>query len=259
LEVSYGSADSFDGLIWQSYLCAASDSSFPWTCQACHLSCNCDVNGLCQTCKDATLTPDPLLNACRCTGNSGSANGIYSASCDTCHSDCATCNLSGNSNSCLTCSASNYSPGSPFGGSCACKLTNIIPGSSCVACPNNCPYCVDSDPDSCLSQAEVDFSLTAASLYGLPMLTEQDSFVCYRTSAFNHDNARCAMEKMMGNLGTGAITVTKGQCYQLIQSQWPVVDSWFADIFSTFSLPNFASNTSRRLFNCGSCNSVPRR
>ena len=53
------------------------------------------------------------------------------------------------------------------------------------------------------------------------------------------------MEEMMGNLGTGAITVTKGQCYQLIQSQWPVVDSWFAAIFPTFSLPNFASNAQK--------------
>lgn len=91
----------------------------------------------------------------------------------------------------------------------------------------------------------MDFCLTAASLYSLPMLTEQDSFVCYRTSVSSHDESRCALEDIWGALSAGAVTVTKGQCYELLRAQWPAVSSWFADIFTPFSPPSEASDAQK--------------
>jgi hypothetical protein len=169
---------------------------------------------VCVSCKDATLTPDPLLNACHCSGNKGSSEGIYSETCAACDNSCATCNLAGDPNSCLTCKAANVSVQDLSGGTCIvnCGITNIIPGTTCDPCPNNSPYCVDSDPASCLSKAEVDFALTAASLYGLPKLSEQNGSICYRTGTASHGESRCALEAILGTLGTGAITLTTSQC-----------------------------------------------
>ena len=224
-----------------SYLCSNSDLQ----CQVCHKSCNCDGAGVCLSCKDPTLTPDPLINACHCSGNTGTSGDIYSVTCAPCHTNCATCNLAEDPNSCLTCKAANASVPEILGGTCPCPITNIIPGTTCDPCPNNCPYCVDSDPASCMSRDEVDFALTAASLYSLPTLSEQNGSVCYRTATASHDNSRCALEAMLGTLDPGAITLTTAQCYKLLNSEWAMLAYWFTNIFSTFAPPTTASDAEK--------------
>ena len=217
-------------------------------CTLCHASCNCDGAGVCTSCKDPTLTPDPLLNACHCSGNKGTSGGIYSVTCAVCDGSCSTCNLAGNPNSCLTCPAGHLPISNVSGGTCVvipCVITNIIPGTTCDPCPNNCPYCVDSDPASCMSKPEVDFALTAASLYGLPKLSEQNGSVCYRIETASNDKNRCALESVVGTLAAGTITLSTAQCYKLLHAQWAFMTYWFSDLFSTFAPPGTASDTEK--------------
>lgn len=243
MEITCIEADQFSAPTTISYLCSGTSAQ----CLRCHNSCNCDETGLCRTCKDATLTPDPLLNACHCSGNQGSSGGIYSVSCAACDVSCATCNLAVDPNSCLTCKAPNVSVQDLAGGTCfvGCAIANIIPGTTCDPCPNDCPYCVDSDPASCMSKAEVDFALTAASLYDLPKLSEQNGSICYRTGTASNDNSRCALEAMLGYLGAGTISLTTSQCYNLLNSLWPMLTLWFTDIFSTFAPPTTATDSEK--------------
>ena len=224
---------------------------------------------MCTSCKDTTQTPDPLINACHCSGNKGTSGGIYSVTCAACDNSCATCNLAGNPSSCLTCNVASASVLNILGGTCpachstcatctltgdpnsclTCKVSNVSAqdflAGACVTCPNNCPYCVDTDPASCLSEAEVDFALTATSLYGLPKLTEQDNYICYRYDAVENDESRCALEHVVGTLAAGTITLTKGLCYKLLHSDWPMQNAWFANLFSGFAPPNTASDAEK--------------
>ena len=241
MEVAYLDFTSYLDVLNFSFLCSGAGGE----CSLCHYSCNCDGAGLCLSCKDSTLTPDPLLNACHCSGNTGSSGGIYSVACAPCDSNCATCNLAGDPNSCLTCKAANASVQDILGGTCPCPITNVIPGTTCDPCPNDCPYCVDSDPASCMSKAEVDFALTATSLYGLPTLSEQNASICYRTRTASHDKSRCALEAVLGTLVPGAITLTTSQCYKLLNSEWTMLAYWFTNIFSNFAPPNTLSDAEK--------------
>ena len=91
IEVTYTQADAFTAPSTVSYMCSMDGGD----CSLCHKPCNCDGDEVCQSCKDQTLTPDPLLNACHCSGNTGSRGNIYSMACALCDGSCATCNLAG--------------------------------------------------------------------------------------------------------------------------------------------------------------------
>jgi hypothetical protein len=96
-----------------------------------------------------------------------------------------------------------------------------------------------------MSEAEVNFALTAASVYGLPKLSEQNGSICYRTGTASHDGSRCSLESVVGALDPGTITFTKAKCYSLLHAQWGMITYWFTDIFPTFAPPGTASDAEK--------------
>ena len=107
----------------------------------------------------------------------------------------------------------------------------------CVPCYSGCSYCFTNALEGCTKKDPFTFALNFAS-FGLPLTVQTDRLICYRQPL---PTLSCdPLTPILGSLNpdvNGLVHPNLGQCYILLQTQWPIVVLYFGKVFEHFTPP----------------------
>ena len=166
------------------------------------------------------------------------ANG--GTSCPTCHPSCS-CTTPGICDSCVAESGATMSVDKGF---CKCNSVTEWDGATyfqtCTLslCHSSCTHCAAPSLEGCMSEEQADFAIHVAATYSLPLTTETNGAMCYRQPV-PPDPSCDPLTSVLGNVVTdgAGLHPTADQCYKLLKTSWPLINSWFDHYFPNFSPP----------------------